>query len=556
MAVGLNKAAAWLKVFWERYGRAPRILHIGNIANNAYINAKMLNEIGYDCDVLCNDYYHIMGAPEWEDVDFFIGPADHNYPDWTQINLGSYSRPLWFAQGPLQLCADYLKARRTGRELEASQLWGELSTINRSAPAGSVHRLSLLRRVQLTIRKTHESLVYLGRLTLLGTLYRLIRKIVPISLPTVQRRWLSVLALPVCALPALLLYGVAQIMRVGMFTAHLMDRQARTFSNRFSHRFPDRADQLVFGDMDTPLLVAGVLKSLFRHYDLIHCYATAPILPMLAGKQPYVAYEHGTIREIPFEATPIGRLTALAYAEADVVMLTNADALYSLPKLRGPEQPRVHALHGFDERTIQRRLAIALARLGRTVRFGIEPSRPLFFSPARHDWAVKGNDVMLRAHAEICAKGLSPVLVLVRWGQEIARSEALIEELGVRDNIRWVEPLGKFELLAAYHDADAVLDQFVLECFGAVSIEVMSVGWAALVTSVDQDLMERFFGARIPLFSARSVEQVATALESVITDPEGARRMTGAALEWMERYHSHERVLDRLGEAYAATEVV
>ena len=34
----------------------PRVLHIGNIANNAYLNAKILNKSGkYDCDVKISD---------------------------------------------------------------------------------------------------------------------------------------------------------------------------------------------------------------------------------------------------------------------------------------------------------------------------------------------------------------------------------------------------------------------------------------------------------------------------------------------------------------------
>ncbi len=47
--------------FESKYGQKIRVLHIGNIANNAYINAKMMNEVGFDCDVLCNDYYHGYG---------------------------------------------------------------------------------------------------------------------------------------------------------------------------------------------------------------------------------------------------------------------------------------------------------------------------------------------------------------------------------------------------------------------------------------------------------------------------------------------------------------
>ena len=60
----------WLDKFRQQHGRSPRVLHIGNIANNAYNNAKLLNKVGLECDVICYGYYHIMGCPEWEDADF------------------------------------------------------------------------------------------------------------------------------------------------------------------------------------------------------------------------------------------------------------------------------------------------------------------------------------------------------------------------------------------------------------------------------------------------------------------------------------------------------
>ena len=49
---------------------------------------------------------------------------------------------------------------------------------------------------------------------------------------------------------------------------------------------------------------------LFAHYDLVCGYATDGMYPMLVGGVPYVAFEHGTIRNIPFEPTPQGRLCA------------------------------------------------------------------------------------------------------------------------------------------------------------------------------------------------------------------------------------------------------
>src|SRR5205085_10791371 len=117
--------------FQSARGRRPRVLHIGNIANNAFLNAKILNQAGYDCDVMCADYYHIMGCPEWEEEDFIGTIPDQFSPDWSTVDLQGYQRPRWFAQGPQPLCLDYLLAKRSGDIRAADLRWEDLSTASR-----------------------------------------------------------------------------------------------------------------------------------------------------------------------------------------------------------------------------------------------------------------------------------------------------------------------------------------------------------------------------------------------------------------------------------------
>src|SRR5688500_18130008 len=105
-----SSAAEWLLRFERDHGRPLRVLHIGNIANNAYNNAKIQRQQGIDADVICHDYYHVMGSPEWEDADFRGEIADPFYPDWWRVDLNGFSRPTWFAQGNLRTCLHYLLA--------------------------------------------------------------------------------------------------------------------------------------------------------------------------------------------------------------------------------------------------------------------------------------------------------------------------------------------------------------------------------------------------------------------------------------------------------------
>ncbi|PWT78160.1 MAG: hypothetical protein C5B58_15620 [Acidobacteria bacterium] len=96
-------------------GRPLRILHIGNIANNAYNNARIQRQYGIEADVCCHDYYHVMATPEWEDGGV-TSEVDPNLPNWWETNLRGFQRPGWYVQGPLHLCLDYLDARGLGQQ--------------------------------------------------------------------------------------------------------------------------------------------------------------------------------------------------------------------------------------------------------------------------------------------------------------------------------------------------------------------------------------------------------------------------------------------------------
>ena len=56
------------------------------------ITLQSCKEAGIDCDVLCYDYYHIMGCPEWEDADFTGSVTDDFRPEWFRSGPGRVSK--------------------------------------------------------------------------------------------------------------------------------------------------------------------------------------------------------------------------------------------------------------------------------------------------------------------------------------------------------------------------------------------------------------------------------------------------------------------------------
>jgi len=116
----LDNAA--LRAIEAKLGRPLRVLHIGNIANNAYNNARIQRQYGIEADVLSYDYYHIMATPEWEDAEF-EGEVDANSPNWWGTSLGGWKRPEWFVQGPAAVCLQYLRAKHLGLGRLQTLLW-------------------------------------------------------------------------------------------------------------------------------------------------------------------------------------------------------------------------------------------------------------------------------------------------------------------------------------------------------------------------------------------------------------------------------------------------
>jgi len=125
--------------------------------------------------------------------------------------------------------------------------------------------------------------------------------------------------------------------------------RAQALIDEFRRRFPDRADALSRPDLVFPYEhFYHSLKRLLQEYDIIQGYSTDPFWPLLCDKRPYIGYEHGTLRDIPYAATRQGRVTTLGYALADGVFITNGDCRPAITRLGLSNA--VPMIHPIDER--------------------------------------------------------------------------------------------------------------------------------------------------------------------------------------------------------------
>lgn len=476
-----EEARAWLDEFRRRHGRGLRVLHVGNIANNAFLNAKFLRRVGVEADVLCYEYYHALAAPEWEEADFEGDHGDDFGPRWHALDLHGYRRPAWFVQGPPRACRLYLEARHGSDEAGAERRWRSLARYQRL--------------------RSHPRLYELARLAwvlLRRTLHRLRRAVEPAEGSTDD------------------------------------DATAERLVRLFDRRFPDRADRLVPGDLKPWMESRGFWQSVFRHYDLVQCYSTDPVHALVAGV-PYVAFEHGTLRTFTLGDHPLHRLTSLAYREAEHAFITNGDCL-EYARAIGLERfsPMIHPV---DVEQHERESDAETAAL--RSRYGADA---LLLCTLRHDWEVKGTDVHLRALPLIRERFAGKVvLVLTEWGEQVRDSRRLIEDLGCADAVHWRAPLPRVPLIRHFHAADVVLDQMALPHFGATAPQAMASG-TPVVMSYRPESTEWIVPEPAPILPAFSPEEVADAVVRAL-EPGFREDYRRRARAWVHRYHHPRRIV-------------
>lgn len=525
-----------------------RILHVGNVVNNAYINAALLNETGHDNHVACYDFYHFAACPEWQDFDRDIDRAslgEADFPNFWRLGKARPQTPRWFAQGPQSRVLTYLSLLHEGddwlqriawsclcygrfKSIVARDLFADQTCWSEQRFQEAIGDLDLSEedRADLFLGRMCERIAQQVRFALLR--YSPQKDVDGVGFP-LDRAWLesigagsAVIARLLDATPARAL----QAMGVEIDSTRQRD-------GAFPAAAPPSA-QLRYG--------ASIARwrDLFRRYDLVICYGAEPILPWLAHDGPYMAYEYGTLRDLPFEDSDYGRMINAAYAQAAAVFVTNTDYLTQARQV-AVEPGRLHPVpHAFDERPLLRFAAGHPARRADAV---------TFFAPARQDWVTKYPQMMKHNHFVVHATrrlldaGFDGFrTIFVDWGVDAPATKALIAELGVEAYFEWIAPVNKRRLWAHYLDAHAVIDQFLLPSISGVSFEALTLG-RRVITFDDGRSNLRAFGSQPPLMSAWDIDSVFARMRAVITDPEDSAGIGRASAEWARDYHSGARIV-------------
>lgn len=508
----LDAAEQLPQAFLKAHGRPLRVLLIGNIANYAYVTAKMLRRAGVECVVADPDFYHVMATPEWIETAFEGHWEDDFLPKWSKTTLKGYDRPSWFLQAPASLVFKYLALYLQEGQAGAAKLLLQLNYARHAATGD----LAEAEKCILAARRFAKRLLLAAR----SRAQRL---------PAINRL-LARLSSP-----------------KGLSSSDLSAGEpARASSSNWPEPPAELADYLQrTGYLDQRATYEAALAG----FDIVQGFTLSAVFAALINHPRFCALELGTLRGLPFEDSDAGRLTAWLYRQAPQVLITNVDCVEAAIRLGIPAERRKAVLHAYDVDTAVQysKTHTPVANTARTV--------PYFFAPARHHWKsgnlswLKGNDVIIRAAGRLAREDKAFRLIFVEWGEEIGLSKDLIASEGIADRVSWMKPQPRLNLWPIYMGAAAVIDQFQAAAFGGVGLDAMALG-RRLISRYDNEAGARFFSTPPPMLNCETDEQVAAAMDLCLFDPTDRERRGAALQTWMLSEHGRERQLRDLFEIY------
>lgn len=272
-------------------------------------------------------------------------------------------------------------------------------------------------------------------------------------------------------------------------------------------------------------------RRILAGYDLVHAYTTTPVFAQFCGK---IVISHCTgsdLRELAVSRSLRGALLRRAYRRSAAVLYTDCDTwtLAALERLALPNARFVNTIIDLDafypgvDTELRQRL------LGSGEDF-------LIFAPARQDWRYKGNDVLIRAFARLCARRDDIRLVLRSYGEDGPRAEALAVLLGVSSRVTFVGELSPMDVARYCRAADAVAGFFVGKETGyphfPLIIQEPLACAKPTVTYCDSALTAAMFGDDVPFILAQDPDSVDDRLEQALAGGTRVERIVANGLAW------------------------
>lgn len=288
------------------------------------------------------------------------------------------------------------------------------------------------------------------------------------------------------------------------------------------------------------------LRSLLSGYDIIHLHGMWSLANVQIGQDalragvPYVTTVHGMLDNW---STAQGKLHKRAFMalwgkshleRAGVVQLTataeESQAKKWFPKGRAMVVSNILDLVPFRDAPGPEMARQRFPRLAQIGSNGAREPMVLFLSRVHHK---KGADTLMRAVAEVNARGVPCVLAIAGTGDDayVASLKQLGETLGIAERVVWTGHIGGPVKISLYQAADIFALPTHSENFGYVFPEAMASGTPVLTTR-GVDIWPELESSGAATILDVSVEAFANELHRLLTDHAALAAMRAKAKPW------------------------
>ncbi len=450
-----------------------RILHIGNIANNAYLAAVAERQVGIEAYVMSVDYAHIMGAPEWEHCKISRTEKLHFDKNFSDCAC-EYERPSWFYQGSMSEIERFLFSELT-KDTQFELDKGILSKIKET----------------LSFRRLFNSCI--------SSLWSFLRPI--------GRKVFSL-------------------------------KQRAFIVGKFAYAFKKKSE------LD--------LTRLFKQFDIVNLYGASTSLISDYGPEQlrisnFVATEHGTLRDYIHADYPLSKDAKRGYEKSKVIFVTNQDCL---PVANAMNNAHVFAMpHPINDSDF---LSLRKKRLK-----NIQSPLSTILIPSRHSASLdidrgKGNQNVYDLIKMCAAMGDPFKFRLVAWGDNVAAAKKYLANEETAGLVEWLDVMSRPLLKESMISSMCVLDQFLIEAYGAVTADALGLG-IPVVTAHSCENDVNYFGSCAPVFNAKSANEIRSHLNSLLErSSEKVATDFDVSTRWFDQNLSAEIGLEKRLQGYLA----
>lgn len=161
------------------------------------------------------------------------------------------------------------------------------------------------------------------------------------------------------------------------------------------------------------------------------------------------------------------------------------------------------------------------------------------------DQDFKGTDVLLKGFAQYCQLGGKGELRLPRKGQDLNSAIDLISELGIDENVHWLDEMPLVQFYEEMIAADLVCDQFGTTFPGMVTLDAFALG-RPVMTNLRNEVFGQCFLEPLPGFDAKTPEEIADHLMMMKKDKNILAEMGHKSRAYAESYLSPESMARQL----------